>query len=366
MKFTSTKDNLSRAINIVANLAIRSIGLPVLGNISFTVKDDGLELVSTNLEIGIRTQVRGKAEKNGAFNVRAKVLLDYINLLPEGNVELELIKDQLTIKCANFSTKLKGQSNDDFPIVPHVKNERFISLPLADTRDTLEHVIFAVSNDDMRPEIGGALFLSDNEKLLVVATDSYRLAERKISSVKEIRGLNFTLPLKTLQEVARIAGLVDSKEVKIFYDDNQVEIKFDATSITSRLIDGDYPDYQQIIPEQINTRVKIHRSKLIQAIKAAALFSKTGINDVDLLINEKEGVVVKSSNTQIGEQEVRMEATVVGPSEKITFNYRYLLEGLQVMTGEFVQVEINSSSSPVVLRDEADGDYLYLIMPIKN
>jgi len=212
MKFTGTKENVSRGINIAGYLATRAINLPILSSVLIETNDGGLEISSTNLEIGIKTRVRGKIDKEGRFTVKAKTLLDYVNLLPLENIDLETGKDQLNILCGNFHTKLKGQQSDDFPIIPVIKNGSIVNIGAGDLKQALEGVLFAASIDETRPEIGGILVWFKNDRVNFVATDSYRLAEKyvKISGSNQERKV--IVPLKTLQEVSRIVALSENIE----------------------------------------------------------------------------------------------------------------------------------------------------------
>jgi len=368
MKFIGTKENINRGINIAGHLATRASNLPILNNVLLRVQGGGLEVLSTNLEIGIKTKVRGKAEMDGGFSVRAKVLLDYINLLPSGNVEFSVSNDQMLVACENFKTSLKGQKSEEFPIIPQIQGDSQIKIPLNKLKKTLDSVLFAVSLDETRPEIGGVLVWFNENGLRLVATDSYRLSEVTTDLIQSSTEYKIIIPLKALQEVSRITSLSEGVEmVEIYFDENQVMFGLGGTFVTSRLIDGNYPDYEQIIPSAVQTKIKISRDNLIQAVKAAAPFTKTGINDVKLNFEpDIKKLTLTASNVQVGSQEIILPIEGSGGKIIVTFNYKYLLDGLLAVKGDTVIIELGLNSTPVILRDPKEKDYLYLIMPIKQ
>ena len=367
MKFTSTQENLNYGISLVASLAGRSIGLPILNNILLEVNSGLLTISATNLEIGIKTQIRGKAEKDGSFTVNAKILADYINILPTTNVSLELLDNQLLVKCANFKTKIRGQKADEFPIIPILEVKNGLSIGQEIFKQVLTQTTFATSFDEMRPEINGIFFSVNKNILILVATDSYRLAEKKIVLKKDtVNPKQVIIPLKTLQEVEKIIGN-NSDMVDIFIEENQIMFKIDVTTVVSRLVEGNFPDYKQIIPSDFKTQVKINKEDLIQATRAAALFTRTGVNDINLKFMPETGQIeIKTANSQVGEQQTVLDCKITGEEVTVTFNYKYLLDGLQTVQSDNIFLEINSSNSPVILKDEKDKDFLYLIMPIKQ
>jgi DNA polymerase III subunit beta len=367
MKFTSTQENLNYGISLAASLAGRSVGLPILNNILLEVESGILTISSTNLEMGIKTQVRGKVEKDGSFVVNAKILADYVNVLPATNVSLELKENQLLVTCDNFKTKIRGQKADEFPIIPTLEEKNGLILDQESLKQVLAQTTFATSFDEMRPEINGVLFSVSKNHMVLVATDSYRLAEKRMSfnqastSPKQV-----IIPLKTLQEVEKIIG--NNKDVmSLFIEENQTMFKIGSTTVVSRLIEGNYPDYKQIIPSDHKTQVKTNKEDLIQATRAAALFTRAGVNDINLKFLPKTNKIeIKTTNSQVGEQQSVLDSKITGDEVSITFNYKYLLDGLQAMQGDKIILEINSANSPAILKDEKDHDFLYLIMPIKQ
>ena len=374
MRFISLQENLKRGLNIVSHITSKNINLPILNNILIKAEDGNIEFISTNLEIGVTHQLRGKIEVDGQFTVDSKLISEYANLLSGGeNVKVELKDNELVVESGNYKTKIKGESAKDFPLIPTVPRTSFCSCKSGELKKALNSVVFAVSNSENRVELTGVLFSFSKDKLNLAATDSYRLAERELN-IKDtgIEGdQKIIVPSKTVQELLRILNnieggeLGEDQEVKFYLSENQVLFTFDSVELISRLINGHYPDYKQIIPAQSQTNVLIERSELTRAVKAAALFSKTGINDITLLFS-KGKMLVSSFSGMSGESQIELEADVKGIDNEVTINYRYLLDGLNNIEGDMVRLDILNNTTPCVLRPEKETNYLYIVMPIRQ
>ncbi len=374
MRFISLQENLKRALNIVGHITSKNINLPILNNILIKSVDGNIEFVSTNLEIGITHQLRGKIEADGEFTVDAKLIGEYVNLLSGGEkVKVEVKDDELKVECGNYKTKIKGESAKDFPLIPSVPRTGFYSCKSGELRKALNSVVFAVSNSENRIELTGVLFSFEKEKLSLAATDSYRLAERQLEvKASDISGeQKIIIPAKTIQELLRVLNnlegseLGDDQELKFYLSENQILFTVDSVELISRLINGHYPDYKQIIPTKSHTDVLVERAELVRAVKAAALFSKTGINDITLLFS-KNKVLVSSFSGTSGESQIELEAAVTGEDNEVTINYRYLLDGLNNIEGGQVRLGVLNNTTPCVLRPEKDNSYLYIVMPIRQ
>jgi DNA polymerase-3 subunit beta len=374
MHFISLQENLKKGLNIVGHATAKNINLPILNNILIKAENGNIELVSTNLEIGIVHQLRGKIEKSGQFTVDSKLITEYVNLLSGGEkVELEESNGELLVESGSYKTKIKGESSKEFPLIPVIPKNSHYSCRAEELRQSLESVIFAVSNSENRVELTGVLFSFYKNKLSLAATDSYRLAEKELSVSGHAASeeAKVIVPSKTAQELLRIlnnfseAGDGAAPEVKIYLNENQILFTVDSVDLISRLINGHYPDYKQIIPTQSQTEVLAERAELLRAVKAAALFSKTGINDVTLHFS-KNKIVVTAFSGASGESRTELAATVSGGENEITVNYRYLVDGLNNVAGERVRISILNSNTPCLLKPEKNNDYLYIVMPIRQ
>jgi DNA polymerase-3 subunit beta len=382
MKISCTQENLNRGLLVSSHIASKNISLPILNNILFRAEGGVITLLATNLEIGIHCTVRGKIEEEGAITLPAKLFADYVGSLPNEKIDIELQDQTLEIKCKNFETRVRGAATAEFPLIPEVSKEGGWSLDVAKFREAVNQVVFATSNTEIRPEISGILMHFDGQggKVVVAATDSYRLAEKTLSLVgrENENTRDVIVPARTMQEVLRILSVFRDSEdpeasnlVKIYLAENQIMFSLNGVDLVSRVIDGQYPDYKQIIPGSWQTRAAFNRNDLIRVVKTASLFAKPGIFDVTFGFKpgkEKVGeLTLSSANSQFGENTVKLDAEIEGKENEITLNYRYLLDGLGAMESEEISLELTSGESPCLLRPKADGaDYLYIVMPIKK
>lgn len=375
MKFISLQENLKKGLNIVGHATVKNVNLPILNNILIKVKDGNIEFTSTNLEIGVKHTLRGKIEKDGEFTVDSKLVTDYVNLLTSGEkIEIEEKGKELKIKAGNYKTSIKGEEAKDFPLIPTISEENSYTLDINDLKKSLSQVVFSVSNSENRMELTGVLFSFNNNKLNLAATDSYRLAEKEVkikqNSKKEEEVV--IVPAKTIQELLRILNNfnfgeeVDGEnDIQISISDNQILFTFDSVSLISRLINGRYPDYKQIIPSKSQTKAIVNKNEFVRAVKAVSLFSKTGINDITIVfLNNK--ISVSSFSGASGESQAEVSAEIEGIENEITINYRYLLDGLNNIDEENVLIEVLNNNTPCVIKPQKENDYLYIVMPIKQ
>ncbi|MCU0679726.1 MAG: DNA polymerase III subunit beta [Planctomycetes bacterium] len=373
MKIIGLQENLKQALSIVGCATSKNINLPILGNILIRAKDN-IELITTDLEIGITHQLRGKIEKSGEITIDAKVFGEYVSLLPNQKIEIitEEEGEEVEVNCENYKTRIKGQSAKEFPLIPSIKKENQFKVKRNDFKEALSKVVFAVSNNESRLELSGVLFTFIDNQLVLAATDSFRLSEKKIACQIENQNQEerIIVPVKTIQELIKILNnsielTEDSQEVLIYISDNQILFCLNSTELISRIISGQYPDYKQIIPEKNKSRIILSRAELLRAVKASAIFSKTGINDVGLSCS-KDRVLISAASGQVGESSVELEAKVIGDDNDITINYRYLLDGLNSIEGDKVVLEVIDANAPCVFKPEKDESQLYIVMPLRQ
>ncbi|MFA5188195.1 MAG: DNA polymerase III subunit beta [Patescibacteria group bacterium] len=388
MKISCTQENLNQGLNIVSHIASKNTSLPILSNVLIKAEKGVLSFITTNLEMGINCLVRGKIEQDGSYTVSSKLFSDYINLLPNQKIEIELKDDFLQIKSADQDTKIKGNGSEEFPLIPQVEKKNPFSCKISDLLKALSQVLFAVSVSETRPEISGVYFNFSDNFLTLTATDSYRLAEKKIRLKEKVKAdKEVIIPARTIAELFRIlsgysAGqemsgeeTAASDQLQIYFEDNQVLFEFDSVELISRIIEGQYPNYKQIIPASHKTRAVVSIAEFIKAAKTAALFSRTGIYDINLEFKAGK-LIVSSTNSQLGENQTKIETKVEGEDNKIVVNFRYLLDGLQNSDSSDIIFEMTDNNNPCVLRPAeslnekkeaiASEDYLYIIMPIKQ
>ncbi len=383
MKFSCTQENLKRGLLATGYVAGKSVNLPILNNVLIKLEGASIQLISTNLEMAVRCTVRGKIEEDGEFTVPSKLFLEYVNLLPDDRIDLETSETFLKIGCRKNSTKIKGINASEFPLIPSVENQKRLYVSGPALKRALGQVNFAVSGIESRPELTGALFninpLFAVGSLVIAATDSYRLSEKTIAlisksgHISDIQPHTLIVPGKTLQELARILALLspaelESEPVEVLLGESQIAFRIGEMELISRLVDGKYPAYRPIIPEKFVTEALFRKSDMVQAVKGASLFARTGLQDVGFRLQDG-GLTVSSTESQMGRNESLVEAQVQGPQNAITLNYRYFLDGLSALESAKARIKVIDAMNPCVLTAETEegGERLtYVIMPIKQ
>lgn len=355
---------------MVNHLAGKNTTLPILNNVLIRAEEGAIELSTTNLEVGIKCQVRGKIEQGGAFTVQARLLTDYVNLLPKQPVDLELKESELHVSCQSFETKVKGVAADDFPLIASVTSEQKFEASAVEFKQALNQVLFAVALDETRPEISGVFFSLEKNTLTMAATDSFRLAERTLSVEnpdKNGGAHKFIVPYRTLQELNRVLDEAEDGKMTVGWSENQVYFSFGGIELISRLIEGQYPDYQQIIPNHYKTEILLEAKQFLQVVRSAALFCRAGINDVHVIVDaDKKQVEVRAANSQLGENKGSLGAEITGEANEIVFNYRYVLDGLNAIDAEKIRLKLIDKHNPGLFVPEGKQGYTYIIMPIKS
>lgn len=374
MKFICTKENLSYALDLVCAVANKHINLPILSNVMIQVNESKVTLMSTNLEIGVRVSLRAKVEAVGEFTIPAKTLTDYVHLLPDEQIEVELHGSEILVKCGNSSTKIKGVSADEYPVMPDIEEKQSYVLGVDDFKGALSQVVFAASKNEIRPELSGIYFGFFTDRypgLVLAATDSYRLAEKKVVVAQGKELFQVIVPARSVYEMIRLVSLGKAKQsensIRVWVSQNQLALRYDDFEMTTRIIDGKYPDYSQIIPSELKTNSLLPISVLVNKIKTASLFTTTGVNAVSFdLSPERKTINISSTSTQTGEHSSEIEVEVTGEENSILLNHRYVLDGLQNIDTDEVEFKVNSADSPCLFKPKEKDDYLYIVMPIRQ
>lgn len=372
MQIICLQENLKQALNITERIIGRNLTLPILNNLLLNTENNRLKISSTNLEIGIISWINGKIEKQGEITVPAKLLSNFVNNLPNKKIEIKVKGSQLYLKCENFRAMLNGLDAKEFPIIPKIKDKPLVRIKGGILKTNLSQVAEMASLSDSRPEISGVLMNFEKNTIKLAATDSFRLAEKIISrDQKEPINQSMIIPQRTIQELIRILGEKEAvggnqeQEVEIILGGNQILFDLGDVQIISRLIEGQYPDYQQIIPKNFTTQATLVRTELINNIRVASLFSGKA-NNVRFFIRPKPALIeIFSKDTDVGENRSQIEAKIEGKELEIVFNCRYVLDGLNNIMSDKIVLGLNNNSSPAIIKPVGDASYTYLVMPIK-
>jgi DNA polymerase III subunit beta len=366
MKVICTQENLKAGLVLVGRVVPSSNTLPILSNLLIKTQNGGLEIQATNLEVAITTQTRCKIEEEGGVTVVGKTITDLINNTPNKNITLLTNKEELSVDTDNYHTKIKTLPPEDFPLVPQVDGGNMVEFDAQELKQSLDQVVFAASTNQTQPEISGILFLSGEGFVKIVATDRYRLAEKKLKPKTVLeKTLNVIVPQKTALELSRIIGGQKGDVVMVF-NQNQTSFTFQETKIVSRLVDGQYPDYKEIIPGKFSTTAVVQKQELTSALRAASVFCQSGNSVKFGFLPDKQGVVLDVESADLGKSVIQLPAKIEGEGGEILFNYRYVLDCLANLETDNVIFKINNDDSPGLLLPDGKEDYIYLVMPIKS
>lgn len=377
MKLIILQDKLKQALNIISRISTKNLTLPILRNILLKTSKNFLELTTTDLEIGIKYWVLSKTEKEGEITVPVNILTSFISCLPQKPVTITAHNNILSIECENYTTQIKGQSSEEFPIIPGTPEGESVSINSALLCRGLSQVVDISIPSTTRPEISGIYCVFRKDGFRLVATDSFRLGEKTIYFEKPVALENeyaVILPQKTAKELINIFSEKEG-EVKIFFGSNQIlfeypmdETKHPQIHLSSRLIEGSYPNYQEIIPQHFKTQLTLDKNEFLNQIKAASLFGgKT--NEIKFkFVPKKEIVEVFSQNPEFGEYRSFLPAKIKGKEGEIAFNYKFLADGLlNIKSSEILfELDLDKEEAPGVLKPVGDTSYIYVVMPIRK
>lgn len=363
MKLKVTQENLSKALGYVARVANTRGTLPVLANVLLKVEDNQLKIAATNLDIAISSRIGAQVQKEGALTVPAKLLQDLISSFPAGVIELEQDENRLKIQTNHYKSVINGVAADEFPVMPTIDTGVSLQLPGAVLKEGLQQVVFAASNDESRPVLTGVLFHTIDKALYIAATDSYRLAEKKIATIPQ--DITMLVPASALQDVIRIAS-DQADDIEVVCDEQQALFRTAGVELVARLIEGNYPDYRKLIPETFATTATIARAELINVTKVTSLFARESAGSIVLSVDDTaKNMWLRAVASQLGENNATVPVEAEGSGE-ITLNSRYVLDGLQAMNGKSVKVGFNGKIDAVLFSDPDNADYRHLIMPLKS
>jgi len=364
MNVTFTRENLLTGLEVVSRVASKNITLPILNNVLLRAEHGVVVLQTTNLEIVVSTTVRAKVEEEGEYTIQARLFHDVVRSVRGSQVHIETTPGGLLVTTSDTTTTIKGVSAEDFPLSPQPQEGLDFEVLSSELKNALEEVVFAAANDEARPELSGVLIKTNNQEVQVVATDSYRLSQRNIRLPNAIQEGSAIIPVRAAHELLRILSN-DNENTHIHIDEQQLTIKLPDTTMISRVIDGRFPDFEQIIPQHHETSISVSRTECIEMIKAASLFCQSGVHDVTLHIrSEKKSIECATENAVSGAYQSSLPAKITGPDLTIVFNYRYLLDGLQSLHGDEVVFDCGDAQAAALIHGTGPG--VYLIMPIRQ
>ncbi len=374
MKVTVLQENLARGLGIVGRAVSPRSTLPVLSNVLIATDEGRMRLSATNLEMGITCWIGARIEDEGSTTVPARTFSDLVSTLPAEQVSLGLepSTQTLNVRCGQSNTDIKCIDAQEFPPLPVPEFDNAIQINVADFKEMIQQVAFAASSDEARPVLMGVLITVDKDQLTMAAADGFRLSVRKATlSTPVQQPVNIIVPARALNELARIAGDGDQMiSMVVPKGRGQVVFRVKEAELISQLIDGTFPDFQQIIPRSYKSRTLVATTSLLKACKQAEVFAREGSNVARLNIKPSSGelqpseVEIFAQSEETGSNETIIEATVDGGGLLIAFNVKFLREVLEVVKTPNVAIETTSANSPGVVRPVGDENFTHVIMPM--
>ncbi len=363
MDLQVTQENLNKALGNVARVASGRSTLPILSNVLLQTQDNRLRISATNLDIAISQHVGTKIAEGGSLTVPARLFQDFINNLPKTTIHLKQEDHKLHITADSYKSTINGTPVDEYPVMPAIQDGESFSVPAPKLKKALQQVIFAASSDEARPVLTAVYIHTSNGQLYLAATDSYRLAEKRVAPLKQ--EVSLLVPGSAMHDLLRITGDQDN-DVEVTYDEQQVRFVVGEVELIARLIEGTYPDYRKLIPAAFAVTATVPRDELVTITKISGLFSRENAGSITVETSEKDkNLSVKSVASQVGENEATAQGEVTGSGD-ITLNSRYMLEGLQALEGDQVSFCFNGKLEAIILKNQKVDDYVHIVMPLKS
>jgi DNA polymerase-3 subunit beta len=376
MKISCLQENLARGLSIVGRAVATRSTLPVLANILLESDEGRLRLAATNLEVGINCWIGARVEEEGRTTVPARLLTEFVNSLPPGQIDMELNErtQTLNLKCARFEANIKGIDASEFPDVPiaeAIGGHDNLHLDVESFRRMIDQAVFAAATDESRPILTGVLAKFHQGGLTLAAADGFRLSVTSADVGVDLdQATSIIIPARALTELARIsADQQDPIELIIAPQRNQILFHLSNTDLVSQLIDGNFPDYNQIVPKSHNTRTLVSTQELLKAVKVAFLFARDAANIIRFNVVPGSEltpgqVIITGTSAEFGDNVSEIDASIEGDEIEIAFNARYMIDALSVAGTSEVAVETSTPSSPGVIRPVGGDDFLCVIMPM--
>jgi DNA polymerase-3 subunit beta len=367
MKLSLLQENLNRGLNVCSRFVASKPQLPILANILLKTDKGRLKLSATNLEMGVNLWLGAKIEEEEEITVSAKTFSEFVSSLPADKIDLEFAEGNLLVSSSNCRASFPTIGPADFPKIPSLPAKADFSLPLAAFATAVSGVAFAAAADEGRPVLTGVLFKGESGGFSLVATDGYRLSVKKMAEIKYQQENSLIVPAKALVEICRLAGEKKDEGVLaagLVKEENQLIFGLPDLELSCRLIEGEFPDYEKIIPTSVVTKIIFDREELTRAVRTASIFARESANIVKLK-TENQKLKIAANAPQVGENESEIEIKQEGEDQEIAFNFRFLLDFLNSLTAAEISLEMTGPLNPGVFKPVGDDSLLHLIMPVR-
>lgn len=365
MKIISNLELLKKYTQIALKCTSKNTTLPILNSIRLKVENRFLIIEATNLSLGVSCKFPVTVEEEGEVVVRSSIFESSIMNLKDKNINLSFIKGNLIIKTNSNEIIIKGEDKDDFPKLPKIESNIKINIKSEYFSEGIKSVVWSSSNSDIKPELSSVYIYHQENNMFFVATDSFRLAERKIKTRGDITDFTTLIPYKNATEISRILDVVDD-DLTVSFSKNQISLETNSIYITTRVVDSVFPDYRQIIPKEKNTEIILLKKDLVEALKLAQVFSDK-FNHLNLKIDkENKQCVFLSKNQDIGEQKSKIKTTITGDNTEVNINLRYVIDVMGIINEDSIAITIQNPNKPIILTGVGNKDFIYLLMPMNR
>jgi DNA polymerase-3 subunit beta len=373
MRLSCLQENLSRGLSVVQRAVATRTTLPITQNVLISTDNSRLKLAATNLEIAISTWIGAQVEDEGSITIPARLLTEFVNSLPPERIDISLVPQPLglDLSCARFEAHINGQDADDFPPIPTVEAGVIGKVSSDVLKDAITHVAFAAATEDSRPVLTGVKVELSGDDFTFAAADGFRLAVYKGKLAEPVsEDISFLIPARSLQEVNRLLGSQDEPiEFTVTPSKSQALFRLDNVEIISQLVQGTFPNFDQLIPDKYDTRAVVDLESFLSATRTASIFARdgSGIVRVNVLAGENGStgkLAISSRAEELGDNQGEIDATVEGQESKIAFNSKYLSDVLDVLGKGEVAIETTTPSSPGVIRPLNNDGYVHVVMPM--
>ncbi|OGZ04791.1 MAG: DNA polymerase III subunit beta [Candidatus Lloydbacteria bacterium RIFCSPHIGHO2_01_FULL_41_20] len=364
MKIECIVEKLKEVIPLVDRVTGKNLTLPILNSILIIASGKTLKLRATNLDIGVEIEIPSKIESEGVALVNGSLLNSIISTITTKSLKIEKIGNNLHLMTPNNSIIIKTYPQEDFPTIPIISGVEFV-FEVKKVIQAIKATAYSAPFSDIKPEISSVYIYEQNNELFFVATDSFRLAEKRIKIKKTKDFPEIIVPVKNIMEIVRIFDGVDG-DINISVNKNQISFSHQNIYVTSRLVNGAFPDYRQIIPKEYKTKAIVLKQDLINSLKISAIFSGK-FNELGITIKPKQKIFeINTKHQEFGENKTRIEGALSGEEIEANFNYKYIFECLQSIPDDSVSLLFNGVHKPLVLRGISDQSFLYLVMPMNR
>jgi DNA polymerase-3 subunit beta len=365
MKLECSKEKLVKAISKAEKITGKNLSLPVLGCVLLDANNGNLKISSTNLDLGIEINVPARVDEGGITAVSGSVLGSLLSGdFKSEKIKLETKNENLNVLSDSYSTIIKSQSSEDFPTIPRLKKDKVINIESKKLVKGLKSVWYSSSTSNIKPELSSILICSESNTIVFVATDSFRLAEMKIDfNLEDFEQI--LIPFKNIPEILRVFDDVDG-DIKMYITENQIAFEYENIYLTSRVIDGIFPDYKQLLPKEFKTEITVLKEDLVNVLKVSNIFSDK-FNKVSFSISPKDKKFeIRAVNSDVGENVNRVDAVLKGDDIEINFNQKYIMDCFQSITTDSLVLKFNGLNKPMVIKSVPDTQFTYLVMPMNK